>query len=192
MFNKIGMRFGNSYLSRVPGVKRTYYTLKRLVAGSDRFTEYHGVQVYVDPVDEIGGRIICEEHEPDTVQLIRDLLSEGSTFVDVGAHYGAMTAIGADIVGPAGNVIAIEPNPKSRRYLKRTIDSNDFHNRVDVVPIAVGADSGETSLYIPKSSGRTHTDARTATNRTTSSEKVKQSTIHKIIKRKNIENALVA
>ena len=45
--------------------------------------------------------------------LMLHLLSEGSTVVDIGTHFGYEALLGSHLVGPSGRVIAFEPNPRS-------------------------------------------------------------------------------
>ncbi len=60
--------------------------------------------------------------ETHILQWIAETVSSGSTFFDVGAHYGWMSIAGAQRVGPAGRVIAFEAAPvlvDVLRYHKR-------------------------------------------------------------------------
>ena len=51
--------------------------------------------------------------EPETVALLRTLLALGDLFVDVGANIGYFSRLGATLVGPAGMVCAVEPEPEN-------------------------------------------------------------------------------
>jgi FkbM family methyltransferase len=55
--------------------------------------------------------------------------------VDVGANVGVLTFLAASIVGKAGRVIAVEPNPDNLQLLYRGIVLNGFEN-VEVLPYA--------------------------------------------------------
>lgn len=58
-------------------------------------------------------------HDEDTTMMLRGLLDEGDTFVDVGAHFGYFSLLAADLVGTSGRVICLEPMPEAFAYLKR-------------------------------------------------------------------------
>jgi FkbM family methyltransferase len=45
--------------------------------------------------------------------LMLHLLSEGSTVVDIGTHFGYEALLGSHLVGSSGRVIAFEPNPNA-------------------------------------------------------------------------------
>ena len=49
--------------------------------------------------------------DPSLVWLLQTLLYPGMTFLDVGAHIGEFTLIGAQMVGSEGKAIAVEPLP---------------------------------------------------------------------------------
>jgi FkbM family methyltransferase len=69
-------------------------------------------------------------YEPLTTAYIRDHLSSGGIFVDVGAHHGYFTTLAAAVVGPEGRVFAFEPNPPVYRQLQEHVRLNGFSDRV--------------------------------------------------------------
>lgn len=103
-----------------------------------------GVSMLLDPDDSVS-RAILETGvwEPETWQAIAERLEPGGTFVDVGAHIGSYALKAAKIVGPAGRVIAIEPNPDTLQRLQDNLRASGA-TVVTVQPVAC-ADS-ETSL----------------------------------------------
>jgi FkbM family methyltransferase len=60
-------------------------------------------------------------------------VSTGTVVIDVGANVGFFTLRFASWVGQDGRVIAIEPEPKNIRQLRRRIESGQFSGRVDVI-----------------------------------------------------------
>jgi FkbM family methyltransferase len=78
----------------------------------------------------------------------------GGTFLDVGANCGLFALAAAARVGPAGRVVAIEPNPIMLDRLAFNIAENKFEN-ITVVPFAVGDHEGTAELQvITKQMGR--------------------------------------
>jgi FkbM family methyltransferase len=51
-------------------------------------------------------------YEAGTVAVMRRLLAPGDVFVDVGANVGYISAVGASLVGPEGQVHSFEPVPE--------------------------------------------------------------------------------
>lgn len=100
-----------------------------------------------DPV--IGGALALGVYEKvETQFLIRHVKTE-MTVIDIGANIGYYTALCAAAVGPRGKVIAIDPEPESHTFLKRTLVLNDFHN-VEVAAIALSDREGTSQLYLCK------------------------------------------
>jgi FkbM family methyltransferase len=66
--------------------------------------------------------------EPYVRQVLRSVLKPGSVFVDVGAHIGYYTTLAAGIVGPDGLVLAVEPDERNIKLLRR--NCADFENVV--------------------------------------------------------------
>ena len=56
-------------------------------------------------------------YEEPVRAALRELLTVGDTFLDVGATIGVMTFLAATAVGPTGRVIAVEPNPDNVQLL---------------------------------------------------------------------------
>ncbi len=89
------------------------------------------------------------EHEPATTRAIHSLLEPGMTFVDVGAHVGYYTVLGAKRVGITGRVYAFEPANQNLHHLK--INTEKFA-QVEIIPAAVSDVSGSAPLYLDHSS----------------------------------------
>lgn len=66
---------------------------------------------------------------------------QGDVFVDVGAHTGWYTIQAARAVGPAGRVIALEPDEPNRRQLERNLALNKITNHT-IVSEAAWSKSG--------------------------------------------------
>lgn len=79
-------------------------------------------------------------------------LGPGGSFIDVGANVGLFTVAAAALVGPAGRVVAIEPQPDIRARLAANIAVNGF-TQVTVVPVAVGDGVGSLTLHLGLNAG---------------------------------------
>jgi len=85
-----------------------------------------------------------KQQSEELLQVTSDLRL-GDTFVDIGAHEGTFSLHAAKKVGPSGVVLAIEPNPEVIKQLRSNIAASAVTN-VQVVPVAVGDESGEAIL----------------------------------------------
>lgn len=78
-------------------------------------------------------------------------LRPGMAAVDVGANHGYYTLLFADLVGPAGMVAAVEPNPHLCRLLRRSVEVNGFGDRLTILEQAASAgQAGDAFLHIPE------------------------------------------
>ena len=73
----------------------------------------------------------------------------GWRVVDAGAYLGAYTLWSAQKVGINGEVVALEPHPRSRILLERTIKLNNLQN-VKILPYALSTHDGKSILHSPK------------------------------------------
>jgi len=87
-------------------------------------------------------------YEPEVVNILTEMLQPGDTFVDIGAHIGWFTLLGAKIVGPFGRVLSIEPNFSNYRYLKRHLEINDLNGSVRSHRVALHSKTKKTKLYL--------------------------------------------
>lgn len=106
------------------------------------------VRMRLDP-DDLGPRIILitGQYETGSFGMIREHLSPGATFIDVGANFGIYSLRSAPIVGSSGHVIAIEPNPESVRRLRENLAANN-DPMVQVAPVACSDADGTLNLYV--------------------------------------------
>jgi FkbM family methyltransferase len=81
--------------------------------------------------------------------VYRSLIRTGATVVDIGAHIGQFTLLGARRAGPSGLVLSFEPNPENRARLKRNVERNRLAN-VRVLEYAVSDRGGRATLQIPE------------------------------------------
>lgn len=64
--------------------------------------------------------------EPGTIRWLRESLSPGDVFVDVGANIGIYSLFAAKLVGPSGKVYAFEPHAANFESLLHNIGANQL------------------------------------------------------------------
>jgi FkbM family methyltransferase len=89
-------------------------------------------------------------YEPMSVNWLREHIHAGMTAVDVGAHIGFLTCFMARAVGPSGRVVAVEPDQKNARYVRRNLRVNGL--TADLYVAGAGNYSGPRDLHITGSS----------------------------------------
>lgn len=126
--------------------------------------EYNGMSIWVDPRNYLSRCLIHEGvYQPEVSEALATWLPQGRVMVDVGANVGYMTMLGARRVGPAGRVLAIEPNPYMVEAMRRHLDKNGISN-VSIVQAGCSRARGSFPLYLSpdRNPGMTSLSAKNA------------------------------
>lgn len=111
--------------------------------------------IYASPDDPHNAALIAKGgYEPHVEALLRRLLGPGDGFLDIGANVGYFALLAARLVGPAGQVYAVEANADNARLLAASRLENGFDN-LTVLQIAAGAAPGLLALHTMYSTGTT-------------------------------------
>lgn len=84
--------------------------------------------------------------EMDVAYQLLSTLRPGDVFLDVGAHFGFFSMLGAEIVGEAGTVVSFEPMPANRGILETNMARNAARCTRHVVPAAAGRVAGRLTF----------------------------------------------
>ena len=100
-----------------------------------------GLSLFVMAEDYVGASILSARvYEPHVTNVVRSILRPGDVFLDLGANLGFFSMLAASLVGPAGKVIAVEPNPQNQQLIYESILANRF-SHVRVMPFAASDES---------------------------------------------------
>ena len=102
-----------------------------------------GLWIRVDPRFDLG--YSNGDYEPWLQELLRAQLHPGDCFYDVGAHTGFFALIAATFLGPAGKVVAFEPDPDNAASLEENLAKNSI-TQVIVVRAAVWSSAGHLTF----------------------------------------------
>jgi FkbM family methyltransferase len=108
----------------------------------------HGAEI--DFLCDLRDGISCQaylagQYEPQETSLLREHLSKGQTFVDVGANWGYFSLLAAAIVGPTGKIVSLEPDCRLFRLLSGNVKRNGY-SWISPLPVAAAAAAGESLL----------------------------------------------
>jgi FkbM family methyltransferase len=82
--------------------------------------------------------------------VVLRVVQAGWCCIDVGANFGYYTLLLADLVGPSGRVLAIEPNPAVARLLERSVLVNGFQDCTQILrSAATDCDGKKVTLAVP-------------------------------------------
>lgn len=91
-------------------------------------------------------------YSPEFIRLFQILLRPGDRVIDIGAQLGYISAHIASLVGPAGAVYSLEPDPAILPRLRQTMEQNRFH-WVHILPYAASDHRGTISFFISPTPG---------------------------------------
>ena len=94
------------------------------------------------PIDMAVGK-----YESETVQLMERRVGPGMAMIDIGAHVGFFTLLGAKLVGSTGQIYAFEAEPNNYGVLQANIERNGYQN-VIAENQAVSEKCGTTSFFL--------------------------------------------
>ena len=129
-------------------------TLLSLLCPRDREIEIDvaGYRFRCNLAEHIQRTIFMWGYDQDAFQFIRSRVRPGDTFVDVGANVGVYSLIASQIVGPAGRVISVEPNPATFARLSRTVTENNISN-ITLCNVGLADTSARIELFTGTSEG---------------------------------------
>jgi FkbM family methyltransferase len=141
--------WGDGIGARLPFVGKMYsLAFRRLAARDTILTEIHGLKIDADSRTSIAETLtVAGSYEEQTTRLVREVLKEGMTVLDLGANVGYYTLLAARQVGETGRVFAFEPWHESFSLLQRNVKANGFNNIVPVAK-AVSNRCGKQRLFL--------------------------------------------
>lgn len=86
-------------------------------------------------------------YEPLTTSTIESILTEGMTFVDIGAHVGLFSLPALHWVGTSGKVISFEPHPDNYVMLLENASRNNVDERLLAVQSAISDTNEVVKLH---------------------------------------------
>lgn len=114
-----------------------------------------GLILVVPPVDDaaVVQPILEDRYELNELDFVRATVHPGDTVVDLGAHIGVYTLRLAQLVGPYGHVIAIEPCRAHVDCLQRSTIVNQFDGWTEIIHAAAANVGGTAWLTHPSDEG---------------------------------------
>ena len=103
--------------------------------------------------------------EPFETEWMQNLVRPGDTVLDVGAAYRVLYAAAGRLVGPAGRVLAFEPDPANFALLQQNVVLNRYAN-VSLYHFALAQQAGSAALFLSGDNAGDHRLWRPAEART--------------------------
>jgi FkbM family methyltransferase len=87
------------------------------------------------------------EWETPVRRVLKQLLSVGATFVDIGANIGLHSLYATMLVGKTGHVLALEPHPVTLSLFNRNLEVNGLLDSVTVLPLAASHEDDKPTKF---------------------------------------------
>lgn len=101
----------------------------------------------------LASSLVSGSYEPTGLELVSRLAAVSNMVVDVGGNIGVFACVAAAHLPPGGHAVTFEPAPDNLLYLERNLARNGLADRVVVAGVAVGAETGEMTLYLSHDHG---------------------------------------
>lgn len=146
----IWARIAAGVIRRLPAGR--YRAMYRLCKGRDQtfigkmLEKFGGFSFECSLRDNIAREVFFTgSYEPQETAFVQSVLRPGMSFVDVGSNWGFFALMAAHLVGPGGNVVAMEPDPRVFRKLQFNVRRNVL-KQVAVFEVAVTDREGTVML----------------------------------------------
>lgn len=97
--------------------------------------------------DSVLSKFIYDGFEEEELSFVKQILTDGDIFIDIGANVGLFSLIASDCIGATGSIISFEPSPITFNRLQENISLNAIENS-DLRNIGLSNQSGELSFYV--------------------------------------------
>jgi FkbM family methyltransferase len=164
--------------------------LKRLLGLRRREVRTESGTFWLDPVSD-PGQCVAQfgNYDPSVSALLRRVLRPGDTFIDVGANEGFISVLAAQLVGPAGRVVAVEPQARLQPVLRRNFELN--HVSAELCPVALPNRAGAAELQLAPDTNNSSTGFTNATRYRLARQSVETLTLTDLLTRLNIATPFV-
>lgn len=146
---------------------------------------HSGHKIYVDTRDtSIAPHLMLEGRWETWVEnALMASIRPGMVFCDIGANFGYYTLLGAQAVGPRGQVYSFECNPRLYKLLRRSVMVNGLSAIAKTFPHAVADKRGKTTLTfdLEFSGGGTTLDVRHASEWTRESVEIESCPLDELV-----------
>ena len=88
--------------------------------------------------------------DPALLRLASEFVQPGDVVWDIGANLGLFSFAAAVMAGPAGHVLAVEPDTVLVRLLRRSAAVNRGHAPVEVLPAAVAGGLSVARFHVAR------------------------------------------
>jgi FkbM family methyltransferase len=135
-------------------IRSIYWEIRTIALGRTQQWRPVGGKFYmrIDPKDWMDRSFYFGTYEQHLVRLIAAMVRPGDVCIDIGAQKGFITLQLAATVGPEGQVMAFEPDPRAMEALSSNVRRNGFE-QVKLFAAALGDRDGACEFVLSRQLG---------------------------------------
>jgi FkbM family methyltransferase len=146
----------------------------------------HGA-FFLNPVSDFGYCLMfSDDYEPGMTAVLQRYLSPGGVFIDLGANEGYFSVLASRLVGPSGNVIAVEPQSRLENIIQTNSSLNECSN-VRLIQAVVSSITGTIKIQLSPDINTGGTSLFRSTKYPLKTETVPSFTIAEFLSRTEVE-----
>jgi FkbM family methyltransferase len=148
---------------------------------------YCGGKIYLTLKGSMMTKGVIGVYEYWKTKLFFDLVKEGMTCIDAGAHKGYFSLLFAKLMNDKGKVLSFEPLPENCFWFRQSTQVNNY-KCIKLYPYALSDDEGTATFYPGKTTGQgsLFSDHKTSTNQKQLTVKTRK--LDNILKDEGIED----
>ena len=112
------------------------------------------MSMYLDTNDPFQSEMACGTYQRSLIRKILQLARPGDVVITAGAHLGYVALALAKAVGPAGRVLAFEPDPRMVQRCDENLKLNALDKIVNLNPIGLGSSDAQLQMSISSTAGQ--------------------------------------
>jgi FkbM family methyltransferase len=160
--------------------------IKRLLFWSRQDVHVADGFFWVDMASNFGFRLTSAQgYEPETKAMLSSFLKPGMAFVDLGANEGFFSVVASRLVGPAGRVLAIEPQSRLGSVIMRNLDLNAATN-VSLAQVAISDADGTADFNLAPDTNSGSSGLSRATRYTNPTQSVRLLTLDSCLRENEV------
>ena len=123
--------------------------IARLIGVKTMKKKVFNYKLYLDTSDKGLSRtlFLFGRREIDHYKMLQEILEPGMQILDIGANIGYYAIMESLVIGPSGNITAIEPMLPNIHMLKRNVALNNANN-INVIHGAVSESTGTGKMFM--------------------------------------------
>jgi FkbM family methyltransferase len=144
IYRKIAKQLYGTGLSKISLIRNANYKILENLDVSQ--IDIFGYKMLLDKYDTNAYSLVKTSRNNE-LKIIKEIIKEGDTVIDVGANIGYYTLFFRSLVGDSGKIVAFEPEKNNFAILKKNVEINNFKN-IELYNYALGSENKKVQMIL--------------------------------------------